>query len=127
MLPNVAIGENDRVSGLATFALAALAVAVLLLLMRNASRLFVVRVDRGRLVHLRGRAPKGLLRDIADVVRQRPIDRASIDVRVQDGLAAVRVDGDVTEGEKQRLRNVVGTWPVQKIRSAPYRSGALSI
>ncbi len=97
-------------------------VLALLFITRNASRLFVVVVHSGRVVRLRGRAPQGLVGDITDVVRQRPVHSATITVSVRDRAAAVNASGDVTDAERQRLRNVVAAWPLAKIRAAPYRS-----
>jgi hypothetical protein len=105
------------------FAAAFAAIGVILFLLRNANRLFTLRVRAGRVVALRGRAPKKLVRDLEDVLRLRPAAQAVVRVQVEAGMPCVQADGDVTDVERQRLRNVVGTWQVAKIRAAPYRSG----
>lgn len=108
--------------GIALFALAIAVVAALLLITRNATRLFFVVVESGRVVRLRGHAPQGLVRDMTDVLRQRPVPSARITVRVRDRAASIDAAGDVTDAERQRLRNVLATWPLAKIRAAPYRT-----
>ncbi len=105
-----------------TFSLALAAVVALLLITRNATRLFFADIEQGRVARLRGRAPQGLLREIADVVSHRPVSAARITVRVSDGTAVIEARGDVTDVELQRLRNVVATFPLARIRGAPYRS-----
>ena len=101
--------------------LAVAAIAGLLWMMRNATLLFSAEVKNGRIVSLRGRAPKGLVRDLSDVLRRRPVKQASLRVVVEGGSPALRAKGDLDEGELQRLRNVLGTWPLAKIRAAPPR------
>ncbi len=104
--------------------LAVVLVIGLLLAARNATVLFVVRIRAGKIVHVRGRVPQGLLSDLADVVKERPVSDAVIRARVEGGLVAVYDKGDLSPQERQRLRNVVGCWPLAKIRSSPFRSRA---
>jgi hypothetical protein len=101
--------------------LAVLAIATLLWMMRNATLLFRAEVEQGRVVKLQGRAPKGLVRDLNDVLHRRPVTKATLRVRAEGDRAGLDVTGDLNEGEMQRLRNVLGGWPVAKIRAAPYR------
>lgn len=109
-------------TGALILGLAVAAIAALLWMMRNATLLFSAEVERGRIVTLRGRAPKGLVGDMTDVLRQRPVSTASLRVVAEGGAAALHAKGDLNEGELQRLRNVLGTWPLAKIRAAPYRT-----
>lgn len=97
-------------------------IVALLLMMRNAAVIFTASVRKGRIVALRGRAPKGLVRDFNDVLRARPVPEARIKVVARGGAPALVGSGSLTEGELQRLRNILGTWPIAKIRAAPYRS-----
>jgi len=119
---HVQICETAPVTGALIFGLAVAAIVALLWMMRNATLLFSAEVERGRIVTLRGRAPKGLVRDMTDVLRQRPVEKASLRVVVEGGAPALHATGDLNEGEQQRLRNVLGTWPLAKIRAAPYRT-----
>ena len=102
--------------------LAAAAFVAFLLMMRNATLLFEARVEKGRIVRLRGRAPKRLVRDFNDVLRVRPVPKATLRVCSSDGKAEMHIKGDVREGESQRLRNVLGTFAVAQIRAEPYRT-----
>ncbi len=118
----VQICETGRVTGALILGLAVAAIAALLWMMRNAMLLFSAEVSRGRIVTLRGRAPKGLVGDMTDVLRQRPVSKASLRVVAEGGAPTLHAKGDLNEGELQRLRNVLGTWPLAKIRAAPYRT-----
>lgn len=118
----IQICETVVVTGALILGLAVAAIASLLWMMRNATLLFSAEVERGRIVSLRGRAPKGLVRDMTDVLRHRPVDRATLRVVVEGGLPKLQAKGDLNDGERQRLRNVLGTWPLAKIRAAPYRT-----
>lgn len=108
-------------TGIVTVLLAVGAVGLLMWMMRHASVLFTVKVQRGKVVALRGRAPKGLVRGINDIVRVRPVSEGILRVYSQGQHAGVRPKGDWNPGELQRLRNLLGNWPVAKIRAAPYR------
>jgi hypothetical protein len=117
--------QSCAVYGILMFGLAAGVIVFLLLAARNANRLLVASVRNGRLVWFKGHAPKSLIRDLEDVLRLRPVPSAELRILVRDRTPVVEVDGDVEEGELQRLRNIVGTWQLAKIRSAPYRRGGV--
>jgi len=51
------------------------------------------------------------------VVRRERVDRATIRAMKGDGHARLVASG-VSEGTAQRLRNVFGTHPIQKLRAA---------
>jgi hypothetical protein len=105
------------------FVFAVVAIVVLVLITRNANLLFVAKVKNGQICYVRGRAPKKLLADMGEVVRRRPVQAASLRVTVLDGMASLASRGDLDDQERQRLRNILGMWPVAKIRSASYVSG----
>ena len=102
-------------------ALAAAAIGAFLLITRDATLLFEAHVLQGRVVRLRGRAPKRLIQDFQEVLRQRPVPSATIRVHSSGGSVELRVTGDIRDGELQRLRNVLGTFPIARIRAEPYR------
>ena len=106
-------------------ALALGVILVLLIAARNANLVFEVRVRDGRITRLRGRAPNRLIGDLNDVLRKRPVRKARIRVVVQDKRPFLVASGDVPPEELQRLRNVLGTWEMARIRSAPFRSGPM--
>ena len=76
-----------------------------------------VSVRDGRCLVVRGRIPDALLKKISDVVLRSRVARGSI--RAVRGAGHARlVIGGMDEGTSQRLRNVFGTHPVQKLRAA---------
>jgi hypothetical protein len=88
------------------------------LLLERAGEIFCVSVRDGRCLVVRGRIPGGLLEGIADVVARAHVERGT--VRAVKGEHHARlVCRGMNEGTTQRLRNVFGTHPVQKLRSAP--------
>jgi len=102
--------------------LAGAVILLLAILVRNANLLFEAEIRSGRLIGFRGRLPKGLARDLEDVARIRPIPSARLRVIVSDRRPFLQASGDLDDNELQRMRNVVGTWDLAKIRAAPYRS-----
>lgn len=87
---------------------------------REALRVFEVTVLEGRLVRVRGRLSAELEGELSDIVER---DSAS-------GKIAVHVDGDrarvvtsetIGEGTAQRVRNVIGRFPLVRLRTAKRR------
>jgi hypothetical protein len=108
-----------------------LAVPVVIALIRI-NELFVLRVGAGgragaRLV--RGRAPQGLVNELADVMKRRAGDRDGAADAGGDRVVTLRAvsedgrvrlypsGGELSDAEKQRLRNVVAQWPVVRVRN----------
>jgi Protein of unknown function (DUF3634) len=98
--------------------LAALLLAVAL---ARANELFYVRCEGRDVRLLRGRLPQRLLDDIVDILGAAPIRRGAVRVVVEDRRARVLLEGDISPAQGQQLKNVVGMWPVAKIRAAPRR------
>lgn len=82
---------------------------------RRATELFVIRVQNGRTRFVRGRIPQDLLNDIADVVANPPVPEARIRALRRSGEPELEMRGAVGDGQRQRLRNVVGRFSVQRI------------
>lgn len=95
-----------------------LAIPLVVALMR-ANELFMVRIRGGEVRVVRGRIPQKLLNDFAEIVRDPPIEAGSLRGVSEDRRVRIYPTGELTEGQKQRIRNVVATWPVAKIRQAP--------
>jgi hypothetical protein len=97
----------------------------LLVSIRRSNELFCVTVSRGRATFRRGRLPPGLLDDINAVVRQPPVRRASIRVVQEGGQPRAQISGRLSAGQRQRLRNVVGTYSLARIKGGgrPTRAG----
>jgi hypothetical protein len=97
----------------------------LVLAVIRANELFLVRWSGTALRVVRGRIPQRLLDDIADVLGPRKGESApqGVTVRgvVEDQRPRVYVEGEISDHQRQRLRNTIGNWPVAKIRNAPRR------
>lgn len=103
-----------------------LAVVLLLLLVTiplvvgllRANELFLLRLRGGAVKVVRGRIPQKLLNDLAEILRDPPLEEAALRGVVEDRRVRIYAEGDLTEGQRQRIRNVVATWPVARIRSS---------
>ena len=91
----------------------------LVLALVRANELFCLRARGERLRIVRGRIPQKLLADIGDILRRPPVNDAVIRVVVEDRAPRVYVEGDLSDAQRQQLRNTVSMWPVARIRSAP--------
>jgi hypothetical protein len=100
--------------------LAVLAIPLAIAIAR-ATELFVLDVHGGSVRVARGRAPSHLLADIRDVVARPPVQAARIRVVVEQGRPRVLATGDLTDAQQQQLRNVVGMWPLAKLRAGRSR------
>lgn len=82
------------------------------------NELFCISVRDGRLLVVRGRVPIALMHDIEDVVRRARIQRATIRAVSTQSHARLVTSG-LDEAVSQRLRNVFGYHPIQRLRAAP--------
>lgn len=82
----------------------------------RSTELFVLRAEGGRVRLVRGRLPNSLLADLREVL-ERSQETGTLRVTVSRGAAQVNVKGGFSEATVQRLRNVVGTVPLQRIRT----------
>jgi hypothetical protein len=92
-------------------------VVLLLVATARANELFVLRVSRGRVEVVRGGVPPRLLADLRDVLRRDAGADGVVRVTTDAGRARVDAKGKLAPELLQRLRNVVGTWDVAKIRA----------
>jgi hypothetical protein len=106
---------------LLTLALLAAFVIPLAIAISRALDLFVVQVRDGTVRLVRGRAPARLLADLGDVVRRPRVSSATLRVVTEQGRPRLIARGSLSEAQLQQLRNVIGTWPVAKIRSGRAR------
>lgn len=83
-------------------------------LMPNA--LFVLEVKNGTVRTARGKPPARLVHDMEDVVRKPPVKRATIVVTADGTRARLVAHGALDEARIQRLRNVLGLYPLAKLR-----------
>ena len=99
-----------------TAALLGLLVLAYYLLIRRANELFAARVEGGHARPLRGRPPPALLASWSDILSQPPrVARATLRVTLENGRPMLRADG-LDEARLQRLRNVLGLWPLARLR-----------
>ncbi|MFP6685442.1 MAG: DUF3634 family protein [Polyangiaceae bacterium] len=92
----------------------------LVLAVLRANELFFLHVRDGRLRLRRGRMPRPLFDDIADILARGGI--TDVDVRgvAEDNHPRLYVFGKQPPATvKQQLRNAISLWPVTKIRNAP--------
>jgi len=97
--------------------LLALTVPLVVALLR-ANELFCLEVRGKRVRIARGRIPQGLLDQVVDIVGRKPA-HATLRAVVEDGRARMYADGELSEAQRQQLRNVLSMWSVPKIRNAP--------
>jgi hypothetical protein len=102
-----------------TWLLTILALSLLLLPLaisiRRSTELFRIRVRSGKAIFVRGRIPPNLLADLSDVVRSPPIAHAEIWAVRRSGQARLQTKGELSAEQRQRLRNVIGTYSLQRI------------
>jgi hypothetical protein len=98
---------------------ALLASTPLILAIVRANELFLVRVRDGGIRLVRGRVPSRLFDDLADVVRKPAVASADLRAVNEGGRPRLYAEGHLSPEHKQRLRNVIGAWTVQQIRSGP--------
>jgi Protein of unknown function (DUF3634) len=99
--------------------LAALLVLLALAWLARAAELFRLSVRDGRTIVVRGRIGGGLFGDLASVVRAARVTRGTITAVREAGGVRLVCSGAFDEGTKQRLRNVLGLYPIVKLRMAP--------
>lgn len=97
--------------------LAALILVPLAVALLRANELFCLRFERGALHVVRGRIPQRLLNDLGEILRDPPPRRAMLRGVIEDRRPVVHARGPLTDAQRQRIRNVVSTWPLARIRS----------
>jgi hypothetical protein len=103
------------VSWLAVACVFALLAWPLVVSVRRATELFVVRVRAGRTRFVRGRMPQELLNEIAEVVASPEVASAELRVVRRSGEPELSLRGSLGPGQEQRLRNVIARFPVARI------------
>ncbi|MFO0756552.1 MAG: DUF3634 family protein [Byssovorax sp.] len=104
-----------------------LAIALLLLLLTiplvvslmRANELFCLKIKDGKVRVARGRIPPSLLGDLTDILGKPRVMEGTLRGVIEDRSARVYAEAELTDAQKQQIRNVVGAVPVAKIRNAP--------
>lgn len=107
------LGVTAAVGGLS------LTLLVLVWRARLALTLFVVRIQSGRVDYVKGRIPPRLLDEIAEVVRLQQAAALVVTCRVENQRASLSFKGRSDQGLEQVLRNLVGQYPLTRLRQAP--------
>ena len=86
---------------------------------RRARTLFEIEIRSGRLQRAYGRMPQGLLNDFLAVLPRNHESRLVIHCRVERDRARLTTRGPIADDSAQRLRNLLGLWPLARLRAAP--------
>ncbi len=90
-------------------------IALALYLFSRANEIFCISVRSEKALLVRGRIPPTVFHAFSDIVQRSGVQKATI--RAVAGTAHARlVVSGADEGTTQRLRNVFGNHPVQKLR-----------
>jgi Protein of unknown function (DUF3634) len=87
----------------------------LVLSIRRSTELFKLKVRDGKARFVRGRMPQSLLDDFNDVLRSPPVAKAEISAVRRSGKAQLEIKGELSQEQRQRLRNILGTYSLQRI------------
>ena len=109
-------------SHLLVLAVLALLTIPLVVAIRRSTELFVVQVRHGEPRLVRGRLPHRLYNDLCDVLARARVQEAQLRVVVEGGTPRLRPSQDISRGTEQQLRNVIGTFPIAKIRAGGRRA-----
>ena len=102
---------------LAALLLALIAYVVFAVLPRS-NELFFASVRDGRLLIVRGQIPAGLRQDFEDIFKRVGTSRATLRAVKEVGHVSLKTRG-ADEFVSQRCRNVLGTYSIQNLSSAP--------
>lgn len=101
-----------------SYALAAVAIAIIFWWSWRADELVCVSVRKGWVLLVRGRAPQSLLDGFRDVLSRASVTRATIRAYRDKGGARLSVAGIADAGYKQQLRNIFHLYPISQLRTA---------
>jgi hypothetical protein len=96
-----------------------MAVGLLFWSAQRALALCVLSVRAGRVLVIRGNLPQGLFDALSDVMARARVQRATLTLWRNQGTVRVSASG-LPEAVLQRARNVVGTYPYQRLVSASW-------
>lgn len=92
------------------------ALFLLWLAARSATTICVLEITKGKVVVTRGGIAPRVLSDIRDVAARKPkIAHATLRILRARQRAEVDLKGNLSRDQRQQLRNVIGTVPLQKL------------
>jgi hypothetical protein len=94
------------------------AMALLAALARRAITVCVAEVRDGRISVTHGGLAPRLLADLGSIVERPRVRSATLRVVRSRGSAEVSTNGDLSDEQRQRIRNVVGSVPLAKLMNA---------
>lgn len=86
---------------------------------RQALTLFVVQIQAGRVTDAKGRMPQRLLDEIASVAEREHVAGLVVTCRIEGSLPQLFFRGATNSGLEQTLRNLVGQYPLARLKHAP--------
>ena len=97
--------------------IAAIIAAMLLLWAsaRSATTVAVLEITKGKVSVTRGGIAPRVLGDIEDVVTRPKVSHATVRITRSRGRAEIELKGELSKDQRQRLRNVIGNVPLQKL------------
>ncbi|MDB4974102.1 MAG: hypothetical protein JWN48_2443 [Myxococcaceae bacterium] len=98
--------------------LIALSLLAFLWSLGRARELCVLSIRRGRLLVMRGVLPRSLYEAVSDVVARKRVRSGTLRV-LRDGDRGRLVGRGLDEESMQRLRNVLGTYPMARLLATP--------
>jgi hypothetical protein len=106
-------------SNLAGFLLALIIIIAITLAARRALIIFELDVRDGKLSRARGRIPQALLNDLLVVCPHGHDSKLTIACRVEQGRPRLIAKGNLDAEALQRMRNLLGLWPLARLKAAP--------
>jgi hypothetical protein len=101
--------------GIVIALVAAGAVAGFWLATRRAVTIAELAIEDGEIRVVRGGLPPAVLGDLRDVVRDPLVRRATLRIVRAVKHAEVRIGGEVSASQAQRVRNIVGSVPLARL------------
>ena len=106
---------------LAMLAATGVALALLWVAARSAITICIAEIREGKVQVTHGGIAPRLLADVADVVARPRVERATLRIVRARGHAELEVTGDLSAGQIQQVRNVIGSVPLAKLANARTR------
>jgi hypothetical protein len=100
---------------------AAVAMAALWIAARRAITIAELTIEEGVVRVSRGGIAPPILADLRDIAKRPPIERGHVRIVRASGRAEVQLGGAIPAPQAQRIRNVIGSVPLARLRNAPRR------